>query len=322
MLVAPPHLALLVVSLGAGLFRAAPYAAVAEELALGPGRVSKGVALFAGMYGLSNVAALYSAPMVRGLVTASGFNAVCLASAAALVVATVAAGVTNLAPRVRAEPQPVVRPGSDAALPWRARRRDADHAIPWLGLVVVGIAAGFAAVAMGATRTVETRLLFHASGRPFVELEKLAYVNPLVVVAVDVVVLAALVVLAASAKRPRAPLVLLVLLGLGGVLLPFTTLPVMLLVVAVAAVGEAIAAPIAHGVMGMSVPTRHTALFGGLFAVFFYGASWVTDPFFYRLTDASPDLANGLAVACSALVVVAGVVVLALSRVLGRGLDP
>lgn len=272
----------LIVALGAGVFRAAPLTAIAEELEPVPGRTQRAAALTIGVYGLANLAALLSGSTCAAVASSLGSRAALALCLVASIAALVAAGLSNLAPRVLPDfaPRPVLRPGEDA--PYRGSPvvdgAPRSVSVGVIALAVVLLGAAMAAQGLGTEVAMEA--LERAGARTASAIGQLHSLNPIIVIGVSVVAGALLYATAGTSGRPKIGWALgagTLVLALGSLGLALAPSGLVVLPWITAAAGEALCLPVGLAVVTLAVPPRYAGLAaGGAAAVTYTSGTWAS----------------------------------------------
>jgi dipeptide/tripeptide permease len=324
----------LIVALGAGIFRAAPLTAIAEELEPLPGRAQRAAALAIGIYGLANLTAMFASPITGAVAASVGFRAAAALCLLSSITALVAAGLSHLAPRVLPDfaPRPILRPGED--LPYRgnpvvdASPRAVSFGIVALAVILLGSA--MAAQTLGSEVAMST--LEAARERTTRDLGMLYTLNPIVVVGTSVIAGALLYATAGGAGRLKVGWALgggALLLAVGSIGLAVVPAGAVTLPWIVVAAGEAVCIPVGLAVVTLAVPPRYAGFAaGGASFVTYAAATWgsqvaraLQDADVRATGGAQPGLV-GLTLFTAVVVLVVGVVSAAIARAFAaRGFD-
>lgn len=304
-----PQLAIFVLGLAAGVVRVAPYAAIAEELELGPDRPSRGVALAATVYAAANVGAMLASSIAGALGSSQGARPVFVVAAVLAALAAGVAALAFLAPRRVPEPAPpMLQPNLEAGYRGVPAVVGGGVPIAWTGVVVSAVAlSSGVSIAAVADEAVHHAVLSDRS-LSFRTTEALYTVNPVMVIGAAAFV-AAVYGYGARSRPSRALGVGLVIVGVGSALAPFLPWPAALLPTVALAAAEPLVSGAAFGVAATRVPPRLAGPFAAGVGALLQMASLFANRLGNALEGSAPVI-----VVLALLALGAGVAVLAAAR--------
>jgi hypothetical protein len=267
---APPLLGLIVVSIGTGIFRTCPYAAVADivqrEEGMSPRRFSIMTAATIAMYGASNIAAASGSPVFATTFEKAGSAATFGSGAALFFMAAIVMVVAALvAPKDTTRSTdmpgaPVYRAPAPPPLSVAAPSGPSPVIVA-LGVVGIGAVLFSAATDFGSPAP---RWVVEKAGLSYSSVATLYTLNPTVAIPVSGICFVVWTIFAAM-RRPAVPLgmgaVGLLVLGIGVVPAACGTSMVILgFGVIIAAIGEVMAGPVLGAYAALAIPSRLRSL--------------------------------------------------------------